>query len=1017
MKYAERQRFSIIGDRGIDLSHDPRDVLSGRAVYLRNLICRNGSNQKRNGWEQIIHKPGKINGFWKTELADRSLYVLYAGKKFYVAEHIEGPYTDLTASSSVEKNKLDSNILTETETIMYKGQGRLYFVGCGDYIVFGEYDGAYEFRRVYDDEKTFVPTTTMNGTCKGTVKNIELATLDEVNLLSPWRKNSFWLAEDDNVFGQADKEFWLDTREELDPSQPIEVKIIHKKGVISEEHILHAEESEDTQDPYWRNLNPGDETPIVMEVIEAVDTQTVSAKVMGGSIPSWKKSHYSSGDANTNDIEPVFTKQGSTDKVYIKFEETSPLPSGYKFYSKGYLWSDFPIKYKTDEQSTYAELLPNTKGPQVIKVSVEDKWYATAKTVYYGFEVRVEGVSVDKITNGGKAGCIASRIETRDGAGLPQLVDEDDNVWGEYDYLNARIFLSPMTKNEDEEITSVNKISTDQLDDNIFVKFRYEPENRARIISKCSIGCLFGVGGNSDRLFVSGNPEFPNMDWHSAQDDFSYFSDWDSAAMGTTDTAINGYQRLSDDTLAIFKEHSPTDPSLFIRTGVFEKVNDDDGFERAMFPIKGSFVGEGLHAKKGVVSFNGEPLVVAENGVFAITTSANVVSEERYTRERGLPINIALRGNSLLKEAKAIVYQGKYCLAVGDTVYIADSLYSFDDKGNYEWWIWDNTPVNVWAVIDGSLCFGTADGRVCMFKEEHFDRKKDAQTITTQVFEAVSSPLTPMSIEFAKASGLEISDLSDEFVFDSAVYSLLARANDNLYDITYTAAKITIKRKQDGEGYGAYLPYVEEGLPVKIGGNSAFIKDYEHIDSITLDIYFRYENNNDYTISGTPDIFIVQTGRSLYVKEKDDNMEFYSDSHGEQPLRLNALTYTGTYYANKPVVAEWISPVYNMGASDFSKTLLYINITADGTKLQWGYETRSTEKMLDMRGQGIFSFADWDFGQFTFSTGFQNSYTKKIKERAFNYIQLKYRDDSGHGCNVSGFIVGYKTNHLNKGVN
>ena len=34
-------------------------------------------------------------------------------------------------------------------------------------------------------------------------------------------------------------------------------------------------------------------------------------------------------------------------------------------------------------------------------------------------------------------------------------------------------------------------------------------------IANCNFGILFGVNGNSDRLFVSGNSEFANIDFHS----------------------------------------------------------------------------------------------------------------------------------------------------------------------------------------------------------------------------------------------------------------------------------------------------------------------------------------------------------------------------------------------------------------------------------------------------------------------------------------------------------------------
>ena len=50
--------------------------------------------------------------------------------------------------------------------------------------------GGFELRRVYNNEDTYIPTTTINIDAEG-VEDENRGTLDEVNLLSPYRKNTF----------------------------------------------------------------------------------------------------------------------------------------------------------------------------------------------------------------------------------------------------------------------------------------------------------------------------------------------------------------------------------------------------------------------------------------------------------------------------------------------------------------------------------------------------------------------------------------------------------------------------------------------------------------------------------------------------------------------------------------------------------------------------------------------------------------------------------------------------------
>ena len=126
----------------------------------------------------------------------------------------------------------------------------------------------------------------------------------------------------------------------------------------------------------------------------------------------------------------------------------------------------------------------------------------------------------------------------------------------------------------------------------------------------------------------------------------------------------------------------------------------------------------------------------------------------------------------------------------------------------------------------------------------------------------------------------------------------------------------------------------------------------------------------------------------------------------------------------KNVVAEWVTPVTDMGTSAESKTLTSLTISTRSVKngkLSFGYETRNVENMIEMNmhpAQGLnrFSLDEFSFVDFSFDTGFQNSYTVRCHERNFNYIVFRFKSDSDTDCIVNGLTIDYKINKSNRGV-
>lgn len=181
-----------------------------------------------------------------------------------------------------------------------------------------------------------------------------------------------------------------------------------------------------------------------------------------------------------------------------------------------------------------------------------------------------------------------------------------------------------------------------------------------------------------------------------------------------------GFIPLTDNTLGAFTE---TGITYLVRSE--EKIGDDLIYTYRSYEGQ---TGEKLIAKESIQTLSNEPLFLSENGVFAMKLSENIKSNERYAIERSSFINSVLTKHSDLSKAKSIVFKNRYYLSIDNSVYIADARYKtsardidMNDVINYEWWEWENIPVDKWIVIDDQLHFINKNSNLCQFVENRED--------------------------------------------------------------------------------------------------------------------------------------------------------------------------------------------------------------------------------------------------------------------------------------------------------
>lgn len=279
---------------------------------------------------------------------------------------------------------------------------------------------------------------------------------------------------------------------------------------------------------------------------------------------------------------------------------------------------------------------------------------------------------------------------------------------------------------------------------NVEVTFPHYVEGYADRINHCQFGRIF-----HNRLFVAGNPNFRNCDWHSgdvnvgqlkenydnvALHDLTYFSDLDYCYYGNQETAIVGYDQYRDGDLIVVKEGSRNQATIYRREYKLVEATAYNGssvgenlLEEAfpMFDVN-SNGGVGGLSRRSIANFVGETLVLTKDGLKAITNKENAYGNMKFTYDVSSYINPAITKEDL---ANGILYVfgEKLLLKTNRGLYVGYNELR-NDENEYEWYFLNNIEADLFFVIDDELYFANDNGEVYRFPLEEFDYKDKVRT-------------------------------------------------------------------------------------------------------------------------------------------------------------------------------------------------------------------------------------------------------------------------------------------------
>lgn len=402
-------------------------------------------------------------------------------------------------------------------------------------------------------------------------------------------------------------------------------------------------------------------------------------------------------------------------------------------------------------------------------------------------------------------------------------------------------------------------------EDNVRIYYRRASTPQVEELSKCTISCNYGVAGYKDRLFLSGNSDYPNYVWFSAMDDYTYFPETSYLNFGDEKTEVRMLAG-QDTNLAVF-----TSDKCHLVSGSINSDTENGFAPDALFTVSHIFESIDPIGNTRPIVFNNEIVYLSKNGLSAVTPSN--VMDERYAQIRSDRINYWLLKEDLTK-AKMCVCKDFLVLLPGQTDYSHENkIYLFDgvqfsssnskpfSQRQYEAYVWQGFSLRadfIWSINDELHFY--IDGRIHRIP---FSVDGDNEDYTDKF----GNPAAPD--ELAVTASWETPNLYGSAFYAKKAFSrfgILLRKSLNFLDNKEINTTVKVFYKKNNE-------------PWKM------LKDYSGEQSI-----FRYDYINYGMFSYTPTGKTYSMDEKIKVKKAQSlKLRFVNDIPG-MPLYLQAFS-------------------------------------------------------------------------------------------------------------------------------
>ncbi len=237
-------------------------------------------------------------------------------------------------------------------------------------------------------------------------------------------------------------------------------------------------------------------------------------------------------------------------------------------------------------------------------------------------------------------------------------------------------------------------------EDNIKIVYRYKgAADGYKKLYNCTCFQVFGVNGNRDRVFLSGNVNEAGRIYYSHMENPLYFCDLDYIKVGEGDTDVCALAYYGSHLAAI------TDGGVYTVQG---QGSQEGAIKHdALFVIDGMFASPEPIPENPTQIFGNEPVYLTKEGVYAV--SASGVLDERCASLRSSRINVFLKDE---KNLHMLTWDDYLVISnAKDRLYLLDGKqFSANDaqpyaSKQYEGFVWTGIDAKVMWTENGVLYF------------------------------------------------------------------------------------------------------------------------------------------------------------------------------------------------------------------------------------------------------------------------------------------------------------------------
>lgn len=237
-------------------------------------------------------------------------------------------------------------------------------------------------------------------------------------------------------------------------------------------------------------------------------------------------------------------------------------------------------------------------------------------------------------------------------------------------------------------------------EDNVFITFSKTISGYEDRINKCTKALLF-----DNRMFFTGNPDFPNAVFHSELNNPAYISDLSYYEDGSSDSSITG-MTVGNNVLWIFKNLDQNNANVFYHEPTLDLEHGK------IYPTKQGNVSVGCYVDS--TNFQDDIVYLSRYGLEGISTEK--IDSKQAIAHRSFMVDVKMTNENNYKDAMMTEYQGYLLILVNGKIYLADSRqkYANLDSFGYEWLYWDFTDINpiLLKEYNDKLYIGTDNGSI-----------------------------------------------------------------------------------------------------------------------------------------------------------------------------------------------------------------------------------------------------------------------------------------------------------------